>query len=168
MPSFRARNSANFLSQEVKGRAYLYSNPSKSTPVELAIEVPQSRRRSNGLTGPGHYITRLHYIHVEPIFTENCTIVHDCVVTSGTRRFLVCAYYEPTSAVNEALASEFFGFEWRGELVIAELGRKTVLSFVNLRPFHRQVLKEVVNRFLAEALMALHAEKDIPKRMSIT
>lgn len=166
--------------QTVKARAYLYSSP-KPVLVDIATEVPRERTKWRSLTGPGNYIARLNYLEVDPIFTEHVDLVHDCVVAVGGRRFLICSHYEPSFPPNDSVQSEFFGLRWQGEIVVAEIGRKPMLAFINLRPYRPVVKRAMVryafslqsgstfhrlSRFLSEALMALHSQTDIPKKLT--
>ncbi|KAJ7650476.1 hypothetical protein FB45DRAFT_859237 [Roridomyces roridus] len=124
----------------------------------------RSQRKGHAFIGPGNNIARLQYLAVEPIFTTAGSI-HDCLVTLGKRRFLICCHYDDAAPVNRALKKLFPGFDWRGELVLAVLGQPRVLQFVDGTRVKRGDVNRALNLFLAQALAKINEDEDIPASM---
>ncbi|KAJ7650494.1 hypothetical protein FB45DRAFT_859256 [Roridomyces roridus] len=157
----------------VSCRAFLYSTP--VSPVKISVTVrsemaPSLRqRRGHAFISPRTTIERLEYLVVGPVFTRDVVgTIHDCIVTVGEQRFLVSAHYDDWAPVNPALKRLLKGYNWRGELVIAALGRRDPLGFVEVTRFNQSEIKRVLNRFLTTALTNIHEGVDIPAAHIIT
>ncbi|KAJ7650487.1 hypothetical protein FB45DRAFT_859247 [Roridomyces roridus] len=157
----------------VSCRAFLYSTP--VSPVKISVTVrsemaPSLRqRRGHAFVSPRTTIERLEYLVVGPVFTRDVVgTIHDCIVTVGEQRFLVSAHYDDWAPVNPALKRLLKGYNWRGELVIAALGRRDPLGFVEVTRFNQSEIKRVLNRFLTTALTNIHEGVDIPAAHIIT
>ncbi|KAJ7650519.1 hypothetical protein FB45DRAFT_1017911 [Roridomyces roridus] len=153
MPSYRKRPTATVKLKAVSCRAFLYSTPVSPVTIPVKREMTSlPQRRGHSFIGPRANIERLEYLVVRPVFTRDVVgTIHDCIVTVGEQRFLVCSHYDDCVPVNPALKRLFKGYNWRGELVVAALGRRKSLGFVEVTRFNGSEIKKVLNRFMATA-----------------
>ncbi|KAJ7828890.1 hypothetical protein B0H13DRAFT_1916804 [Mycena leptocephala] len=144
-----------------RGRAYLYSDL-KAIQVKIRTETPRAIISNAAsyinLAHISSYIPKLPYLSMEPTFSVQSAVVHDCVVAIGRDRFLISAYYSPKAPVNEALKEFTPGFDWRGELMVVALGKKVPY----LTRMKHNPTAAAINKFIGTFLIHIHMKLSFP------
>ncbi|KAJ7232128.1 hypothetical protein C8J57DRAFT_1250780 [Mycena rebaudengoi] len=98
--------------------------------VLISTEVALSNLRSTtpaaniNLAHISSRIRRLPYLAMENGFTVQPNVIHDCVVAVGAQRFLVSGHYSVEAPINGALNEVAPTFDWKGEIIVVQLGKK--------------------------------------------
>ncbi|KAJ7036113.1 hypothetical protein C8F04DRAFT_1096196 [Mycena alexandri] len=165
MVALRIRRTGTLKLTTTTGRGYLLKAPNlRLVQIKTEMKVPvvaPTLAANIGLDHIHQRVQQLPYLVVQDIFSPNADHIHDCVVQSNGQRFLICAWYKSTAAVNGALKEFAPGYDWRGEIIVVQLGRRVAFS----QKVKTDQVKVVVNKFISGYLFHMHAKQPIPSAM---
>ncbi|KAJ7265574.1 hypothetical protein C8J57DRAFT_1229806 [Mycena rebaudengoi] len=137
-------------------QGYIYTEL-KAISIKITSKVALRNEQSTTLAAMAR-IRRLPYLAMENGFTVEPDLIHDCVVAIGSQRFLVSGHYSAEGPVNGALKDVAPTFDWRGEIIVVQLGKR-----VNyLSRMKSPLVVEATNKFIASAPLHMNLKQSIP------
>jgi hypothetical protein len=94
------------------------------TEVSLGARHSTIPAANIGLAHISTQVKKLPYLAFERMFTVQPSVIHDCVVVIGQHRFLISGHYSKDTAVNGALKEIAPTFDWKGEIIVVQLGQR--------------------------------------------
>ncbi|KAJ7235952.1 hypothetical protein C8J57DRAFT_1530371 [Mycena rebaudengoi] len=148
---------------QANAKGYIYTEL-KAISLQISTEVALSNLKSTtpaaniDLAHISSRIRRLPYLAMENGFTIQPDVIHDCVVAIGAQRFLVSGHYSVEAPINGALKEVAPTFDWKGEIIVVQLGKK-----VNyLSKMQSPSAIAATNKFIASVLLHMNIKQAIP------